>query len=244
MASSLITRRPSDGLADGAIAPRRSGPRGTLSRRDAPSSILLTLYTLENYAPPGKSSHEAVTKTEVVDKTKVITRPATTVVTGAKQPYQAITTTTVTYTIVDPYDPSCLTTTEYCATLTYQPCKDCAYQPIPTVAMTTYKVPCNACGFHGEDEVTIAAPYDALPTEKSSHKVLTYDGPIHEGAGYLNPAGKTVNPVQAKPTSSSEADGYYDESNNANDYDYPHESASQHLEKGDVQDTYATTGHK
>ncbi|KAL5589716.1 hypothetical protein FOVSG1_011583 [Fusarium oxysporum f. sp. vasinfectum] len=80
----------------------------------------------------------------------------------------ATTVTTITYTIVNPYKPSELTVTEYCSTLSYQPCTRCAHQPIPSVSMTTQVVPCNGCGKQGENEVTVTKP--KLPKPQGSHQ--------------------------------------------------------------------------
>ncbi|KNB12743.1 hypothetical protein FOXG_12262 [Fusarium oxysporum f. sp. lycopersici 4287] len=79
----------------------------------------------------------------------------------------ATTVTTITYTIVNPYKPSELTVTEYCSTLSYQPCTRCAHQPIPSVSMTTQVVPCNGCGKQGENEVT---KKPKLPKPQGSHQ--------------------------------------------------------------------------
>ncbi|KAF5703062.1 hypothetical protein FMUND_13176 [Fusarium mundagurra] len=69
--------------------------------------------------------------------------------------------TTVTYTIVDPNDPSYLTITEYCTTLRPPPCRRCQYQKPPTVEMTTIEVGCNRCGHNGENTIAITVPAGA-----------------------------------------------------------------------------------
>ncbi|KAF4450808.1 putative membrane protein ycf1 [Fusarium austroafricanum] len=94
------------------------------------------------------------------------------VLSGYPKPEQtqlATAVTTVTYTIVNPNNPSYLTTTEYCAILSYQLCSSCSYQPIPTIAMTTVTVSCNECGKHGQNTVTITAPCAAI-TEPASNR--------------------------------------------------------------------------
>ncbi|EMT69036.1 Putative membrane protein ycf1 [Fusarium odoratissimum] len=98
----------------------------------------------------------------------VFTKPSSSQTTVYSVPYNsgkpgqslgdATTVTTITYTIVNPYKPSELTVTEYCSTLSYQPCTRCAHQPIPSVSMTTQVVPCNGCGKQGENEVTVTVP--------------------------------------------------------------------------------------
>ncbi|KAL9561138.1 hypothetical protein ACKAV7_014493 [Fusarium commune] len=97
----------------------------------------------------------------------VVTKPSSIQTTVYSVPYNsgkprqslvATTVTTITYTIVNPYKPSELTVTEYCTTLSYQPCTRWAHQPIPSVSMTTQVVPCNGCGKQGENEITVTVP--------------------------------------------------------------------------------------
>jgi hypothetical protein len=82
--------------------------------------------------------------------------------------------TTVTYTIVDPNDPSYLTVTEYCTTLRLPPCHRCQYQKPPTVEMTTVEVGCNRCGHNGENTIVLNVPAGAAvaaPTrEHAAHE--------------------------------------------------------------------------
>ncbi|TXB96543.1 hypothetical protein FocTR4_00011425 [Fusarium oxysporum f. sp. cubense] len=104
----------------------------------------------------------------------VFTKPSSSQTTVYSVPYNsgkpgqslgdATTVTTITYTIVNPYKPSELTVTEYCSTLSYQPCTRCAHQPIPSVSMTTQVVPCNGCGKQGENEKP------KLPKPQGSHQ--------------------------------------------------------------------------
>ncbi|KAG7426211.1 hypothetical protein Forpi1262_v012516 [Fusarium oxysporum f. sp. raphani] len=107
----------------------------------------------------------------------VVTKPSSSQTTVYSVPYNsgkpgqslvATTVTTITYTIVNPYKPSELTVTEYCSTLSYQPCTRCAHQPIPSVSMSTQVVPCNGCGKQGENEVTVTVPC-AAATEPASN---------------------------------------------------------------------------
>ncbi|KAF5562390.1 hypothetical protein FPHYL_5692 [Fusarium phyllophilum] len=69
--------------------------------------------------------------------------------------------TTITYTIVDPNNPSDLTITEYCTTLRPPPCRRCQYQKPPMVEMTTSKVGCNSCGHNGENIIALTVPAGA-----------------------------------------------------------------------------------
>ncbi|SCN75436.1 uncharacterized protein FFB20_04856 [Fusarium fujikuroi] len=70
--------------------------------------------------------------------------------------------TTVTYTVVDPNNPSYLTITEYCTTLRPPPCHRCQYQKPPTVEMTTIEVGCNRCGHNGENTIALTVPAGAV----------------------------------------------------------------------------------
>ncbi|KAF5685589.1 hypothetical protein FCIRC_3375 [Fusarium circinatum] len=176
------------GLVVSSSERRWVGPRKALDKRAAPANILLTLYALDDEPPaPSETSTEAevplttqdgvaVIPTESVSSRPVATvtgtvteslvlRPVETAIDSVTQPGQTLvetTVTTVTYTIVDPNNPSTLTVTEYCATLSYEPCSRCAHPPIPTVEMTTYVMPCKSCGYHGENRVTITAPCAAI----------------------------------------------------------------------------------
>ncbi|TVY67987.1 hypothetical protein Focb16_v002388 [Fusarium oxysporum f. sp. cubense] len=173
------------------------GPRKALDTRAAPANILLTLYALNDEPPsPGETSTEVEVTVTTQDGVTAIptdvipSRPVTTVtdimtesvilqpvetvidsVTKSGQTLVETTVTTVTYTIVNPNNPSTMTVTEYCATLSYEPCSRCAHPPVPTVEMTTYVVPCNACGHNGENEVTITAPCAAViePARNDAH---------------------------------------------------------------------------
>ncbi|KAF4994654.1 hypothetical protein FGRMN_5651 [Fusarium graminum] len=96
--------------------------------------------------------------------------------------HYATTVTTITYTIPDPSDPSYFIRTEYCATLSYEPCTLCGQQPIPTVEMTTRVVSCDTCGEYGEDLFTITAPCAALiePSTNGTAYDGAYDTTTHE----------------------------------------------------------------
>ncbi|WKT42206.1 Carbohydrate-binding WSC [Fusarium oxysporum f. sp. vasinfectum] len=74
---------------------------------------------------------------------------------------EAVVITTITYTVVDPNNPSYLTVTELCTTLRSPPCSHCQYQQPQTVEMTTIKVDCNACGHYGENTIILEVPAGA-----------------------------------------------------------------------------------
>ncbi|EMT71472.1 hypothetical protein FOC4_g10009974 [Fusarium odoratissimum] len=185
------------GLVVSSSEHRWVGPRKALNTRAAPANILLTLYALNDEPPsPGETSTEVevtittqdgvtaiptdaipsrpvATVTDIMTES-VILQPVETVIDSITKPGQTLieaTATTVTYTIVDPNNPSTMTVTEYCATLSYELCSSCAHPPVPTVEMTTYVVPCNACGHNGENEVTITALCAAVtePARNDAH---------------------------------------------------------------------------
>ncbi|KAJ0141129.1 Uncharacterized protein HZ326_15981 [Fusarium oxysporum f. sp. albedinis] len=170
------------GLVVSSSERRWVGPRKALDTRAAPANILLTLYALNDVPPsPGETSTEVeVTVTTQDGVTAIPTDaipsrpPVETVIDSIPKSGQTLvetTVTTVTYTIVDPNNPSTMTVTEYCATLRYEPCSRCAHPPVPTVEMTTYVVPCIACGHNGENEVTITVPCAAVtePARNDAH---------------------------------------------------------------------------
>ncbi|KAF5257438.1 hypothetical protein FOXYS1_12032 [Fusarium oxysporum] len=185
------------GLVVSSSERRWVGPRKALDTRAAPANILLALYALNDVPPsPGETSTEVeVTATTqdgvtaiptdaipsrpvatVIDimTESVILQPVETVIDSITKSGQTLveaTVTTVTYTIVDPNNPSSMTVTEYCATLSYELCSRCVHLPVPTVEMTTYVVPCNACGHNGENEITITAPCAAVtePARNDAH---------------------------------------------------------------------------
>ncbi|RKL07844.1 hypothetical protein BFJ68_g9646 [Fusarium oxysporum] len=75
---------------------------------------------------------------------------------------EAVVITTITYTVVDPNNPSYLTVTELYTTLRSPPCRHCQYQQPQTVEMTTIKVDCNACGHYGENTIILDVPAGAV----------------------------------------------------------------------------------
>ncbi|ENH70219.1 hypothetical protein FOC1_g10000787 [Fusarium oxysporum f. sp. cubense race 1] len=75
---------------------------------------------------------------------------------------EAVVITTITYTVVNPNNPSYLTVTEFCTTLRSPPCRHCQYQQPQTVEMTTIKVDCNACGHYGENTIILDVPAGAV----------------------------------------------------------------------------------
>ncbi|KAH7210271.1 hypothetical protein BKA60DRAFT_683814 [Fusarium oxysporum] len=135
-------------------------------------SSSISVSTLASTISTGLQGSSSAGSTELV-----VTKPSSSQTTVYSVPYNsgkpgqsliATTVTTITYTIVNPYKPSELTVTEYCSTLSYQPCTLCAHQPIPSVSMTTQVVPCNGCGKQGENEVTVTVPC-AAATEPASN---------------------------------------------------------------------------
>lgn len=127
--------------------------------------------------------------------------------------------TTVVYTVLDPHDPAYLTVAEFCTTLKYPPCRNCQFQRIPTVEMTTILTACDACGYHGESSIELTIPLGANPALMTSNPYTPEDGPdgspaaVHDensGPEYRpRPGGAearpTVVPVGKPP---SKANGY------------------------------------
>ncbi|OBS20033.1 hypothetical protein FPOA_11754 [Fusarium poae] len=99
-----------------------------------------------------------------------------------------ITVTTITYTIVDPQNPSTFKVEEYCSTIQYYPCHRCENQDIPPVHMTTIQRQCNACGVNGENSVYLTVPAAvAAPSATGGFK--------HP----VNPLRHGSNPFEASP---------------------------------------------
>ncbi|CAM1511862.1 Fc.00g093750.m01.CDS01 [Cosmosporella sp. VM-42] len=87
--------------------------------------------------------------------------------------------TTVVYTIIDPNNPSYLIATELCTTLQYPPCHHCQNQRRPTVEMTTIHTTCDACGYNGDNNVTLTIPKCAvIATERSDLPAPETDGTL------------------------------------------------------------------
>ncbi|KAF4951879.1 hypothetical protein FGADI_7172 [Fusarium gaditjirri] len=91
-------------------------------------------------------------------------------------------TTTVTYNIIDPNNPSSLTITEHRTTLRPPPCHRCHYQKPPTVEMATIEVDCDRCGQSGENTIVLNIPAGAVvvaPTREyeahETHSVQHYE---------------------------------------------------------------------
>ncbi|PNP74224.1 hypothetical protein FNYG_12273 [Fusarium nygamai] len=227
------------GLVVSSSERRWVGPRKALDTRAAPANILLTLYALDDETPSSGetstevegpvttqdgatviptnaiSSRPVATVTDLVTESVVI-QPVETVIDSVTEPGQTLiktTVTTVTYTIVDPNNPTTMTVAEYCATLSYEPCSRCAHPPVPTVEMTTYVMTCNACGHHGENEVTVTAPCAAVtePARNAAHGSQdSVDAFAPTRAAYHAVPGpiRTVTTAlrHAKPTASAESD--------------------------------------
>ncbi|KAL0939650.1 uncharacterized protein CTRU02_206260 [Colletotrichum truncatum] len=65
--------------------------------------------------------------------------------------------TTVSYTTIDPENPTALIPTEYCTTLYYEDC-GCPTQTVPKVSMATLSVNCSACGYNGANHILLTVP--------------------------------------------------------------------------------------
>ncbi|OLN96927.1 hypothetical protein CCHL11_07387 [Colletotrichum chlorophyti] len=78
--------------------------------------------------------------------------------------------TTVTYTIVDPTEPTGLLSVELCTTLYFEDC-NCPTQVIPAVPMATVESKCRKCGPNGENTVTLTVPADLNRVSSSGSDV-------------------------------------------------------------------------
>jgi hypothetical protein len=105
--------------------------------------------------------------------------------------------TTITYTVINPNNPSYLTVTEFYTTLRSPPCRHCQYQQLQTVEMTTIKVDCNACGHYGENTIILDVPANAVVVEPTGdHSVHeTHQVQYHEP----NPYGQKPRPDESDP---------------------------------------------
>lgn len=74
--------------------------------------------------------------------------------------------TTITYTTINPANPTALMETELCSTLYFPHC-GCPTQVNPTVPMTTIEASCNRCGSKGESLVTLTVPETPYRTQQS-----------------------------------------------------------------------------
>ncbi|KAJ4044465.1 hypothetical protein NW753_003955 [Fusarium oxysporum] len=110
---------------------------------------------------------------------------------------EAVVITTITYTVVDPNNPSYLTVTELCTTLRSPPCSHCQYQQPQTVEMTTIKVDCNACGHYGENTIILEVPAGAaVVAPTGGHSVHeTHQVQYHEP----NPYRQKPHPDESDP---------------------------------------------
>ena len=116
-----------------------------------------------------------------------------------------ITVTTITYTIIDPQNPSTFKVEEYCSTIQYYPCHRCEHQDIPAVRMTTVQRECNACGINGENSVYLTLPAAVAAPSATDRFKHVGNSPQHGSepfvaspveTGFHHP--KPI--VQAKPT--------------------------------------------
>ncbi|KAF5615428.1 extracellular alpha-1 4-glucan glucosidase [Fusarium sp. NRRL 52700] len=88
----------------------------------------------------------------------------------------AATVTTVTYVTLNPSQPGALTTSCITLTLEYTAC-GCDHQEYPPVDMTTIISPCKACGYQGQDIVTMVVPVAACETGSVGYESSGwYDG--------------------------------------------------------------------
>ncbi|KAF5586174.1 MUC1-extracellular alpha-1 4-glucan glucosidase [Fusarium pseudocircinatum] len=95
----------------------------------------------------------------------------------------AETVTTVTYVTLNPSQPGALTTTCITLTLQYTAC-GCDHQEYPPVDMTTIISPCRACGYLGQDIITMVVPVAACESGNVNYKPSGWFGGEAGNNGY------------------------------------------------------------
>ncbi|KAL6918197.1 hypothetical protein FSST1_009692 [Fusarium sambucinum] len=260
------------GLFCGGVVDTSSDPesrfksRGRLSRRDAPPGILLTLYaqieaisgtltSSDTFSTVGAMTSNSLLPTRdstvplpLFSSTQSFIDSAITVepsvpITRSKggRPIIPPFPTTAPFNAVD-CDPSQLTVTEFCSTLRPSPCRQCQYQPRPTVEMTTIKVDCNACGHSGENTIILEVPAGAAVAAQTrqhaayqTHRVQYHDPRPYEqrphpveGGSHNWKKPQPQNDLPATGDRPHEGDGrykfdqpqtYHDRPSGAGDYD-------------------------
>ncbi|CAI0645974.1 unnamed protein product [Colletotrichum noveboracense] len=100
--------------------------------------------------------------------------------------------TTITYTTINPANPTALMGTELCSTLYFPDC-GCPTQVTPTVPMTTIEASCNRCGSKGESLVTLTVPESPYRTQQS-----VVEEKYRSGGNHLQPQGSKLYPEESQ----------------------------------------------
>ncbi|SCO50222.1 probable MUC1-Extracellular alpha-1,4-glucan glucosidase [Fusarium fujikuroi] len=172
----------SSSSSSSAPSSRTSQASGTRAFSSTSASTAQISYTQSVYSSsissPATSASSTVSESGSVSSTPFPTQPGSirTIHVTKGVTYTEIviaeTVTTVTYVTINPSQPGVLITTCIPVTLQYTPC-NCDHQEYPPVDMTTIISSCDACGFQGQDVVTMVVPVAACET----------------GSGTYNPAG-------------------------------------------------------
>ncbi|KAH0432693.1 hypothetical protein CcaCcLH18_06269 [Colletotrichum camelliae] len=101
--------------------------------------------------------------------------------------------TTITYTTIDPANPTALMEADLCSTLYFPDC-GCPTQVTPTVPMTTIEASCNKCGSKGESLVTLTVPESPYRTQES-----TVEDKYRSAGGHLQPQESKLHPEESQP---------------------------------------------
>ncbi|KAH8681270.1 concanavalin A-like lectin/glucanase domain-containing protein [Xylariales sp. PMI_506] len=165
--------RPTSSAAGSGTPPLQKRVLDSLhkDRRDAPSSILLTLYgNVSSNPPPGAPPMGGpILITEVL---------------------------TVTYSAICATNPAQLVVYEYCSTATYPDCPTA--QTHPQIPMTTAVQKCDRCGPSGENSITLSLPKDlasASPGQVSAVSTIVPASAMATGASagpYARPSPNNV----------------------------------------------------
>ncbi|KAL3297274.1 glycoside hydrolase [Colletotrichum asianum] len=100
--------------------------------------------------------------------------------------------TTITYTTINPANPTALMEAEICSTLYFPDC-GCPTQVTPTVPMTTIEASCNRCGSKGENLVTLTVPESPHRTQQS-----VVEEKYRSGGSHLQPQESKLHPEESQ----------------------------------------------
>lgn len=165
-----------DEFCGGLVSGRNNGTaRRRLLRRDAPNYYLLSVYAdlseteepeippaMGNPVPSPSNTDSSTTAAAVVSSTSSSEPSSVTVTVVASQEAQFVNplTTTLTYTILCPTNPSSLMATELVTVV-----EDCGCTEQPALPMETKVVECEGCGRNGANTVTITVPVTTTATQ-------------------------------------------------------------------------------
>ncbi|CVK98775.1 related to MUC1-Extracellular alpha-1,4-glucan glucosidase [Fusarium mangiferae] len=166
--NSLSSSSPSSGASQASGTRALSSTSGSIAQisytQSVPSSSIssrATAASLSIFESGSISSTPSPTKPGLI-RTIHVTRDVT-----YTEIVIAETVTTVSYVTIDPSQPEVFITTCIPVTLQYTPC-NCDHQEYPPVDMTTITSSCDACGYQGQDVLTMVVPVAACESDKPS----------------------------------------------------------------------------